>query len=138
MSILQCYTLVMDRCVRLIVVSLCPIISFIPFVLPQFLAQAAEGAENQATAGITFYVPCSDTFYYSGLVSEHVQEPQKEIQRYTAILDANQRDTKAYFNRGYVKLQLGDRAAAAEDWHHALEMIPNTADEYATACLLKL
>lgn len=58
-------------------------------------------------------------------------DPRAALEIYDRAIEADPKNARAYYQRGWAKAMLGDLAGEFEDWSKALELDPNFAEAYA-------
>ena len=75
-------------------------------------------------------IPFAQTHFMAGARFYREGEFQKAVEEYTAILELEPGNTKAYGNRGLAYTQLGEIALAIDDFSRLIEIDPEDAKAY--------
>jgi len=106
--------------------------SYIPILLLGLLLPPGVGGEPPPN----FFVPRGDAYYYSGLVVRPADNPKEAIEHWSSIIGKDPTNAKAYYNRGYLRLQAGQREGAIKDLKRALYQRPKGSEALADHCLI--
>ncbi len=116
-------------------------------------AQLAYRGKGMALLGLSRYIEAQTAFesalaqskgrvhkieydisYYLAVAQVKAGELGKAYETYTAIINMNEHDAKAYYLRGKVSLSMGDLGSALKDFDQSIVLEPTDYDTYIMIC----